>query len=131
MLVKKACRRDDVARVYLAIQAALAFGRESVDVGALLGALMPDGQRAADASGEAIGAEGLAYFFWLYEIELVSAGEADCHNYRFRRRADGAQVTAFLRTAPQPKSLQYQQRYERQRRSLETKRTEFLKVARF
>lgn len=130
MLVKKARRRDDVARVYQAIQAALAFKQETVDVGALLGVLMPEGRRTNDDACDAIGASGLAYFHWLYEVELTSPGEFDYHHYLFRRRNDGAQVLAYLRTAAFPKSLQFQQTYERQRRELEGKRAQLLAVYR-
>ncbi len=126
MLARKARRRDDVCRVYLAIQAAIAHGRATVDVGSLMGAMMPEGQSTMAADYEGIGAGGLAYFFWLFETELVSAGELDCHDYLFRRRHDGAQITTSLRTAPAPRSLQFQQEYERERRRLETKRAYLL-----
>lgn len=126
MLVKKAQRRDDVGRVYLAIQAAIALGRQTVDVGWLMGAMMAEGQSAMDAGGEPIGAGGLAYFHWLFEVELLSTGEADCHDYRFLRRHDGAQMVARLKTAHAPRSLQFQQEYERERRRLEEKRADFL-----
>ena len=46
MLVKKARKRDDVGRVYLAVQAAIAYGQETVDVGWLTGAMMAEGQDA-------------------------------------------------------------------------------------
>ena len=126
LLVKKAFRRDDVSRVYLAIQAAIAYQQATVDVGWLTGAILPEGRLTADATGDLIGADGLAYFHWIYEVELSSAGEADYHHYRFRRRHDSAQVLAHLRTATAPKSLQFQQEYERQRRKLEKKRSELL-----
>ena len=131
LLVKKAHRRDDVNRVYLAIQAALASGRKIVDVGAMLGALMPEGRRTLDDTSEPIGADGLAYFCWLFEVELREVGEADQHVYRFRRRHDGATVDANLRTAPAPKGLQFQQVYERHRRTLEATRAELLRKTRW
>ncbi len=126
MLVKKAQKRDDVGRVYLAIQAAIAYGQETVDVGWLAGAMMAEGQSSTGGPGDPIGAGGLAFFWWLYEVELSSVGEADRHQYRFRRRHDGAQVVASLRTADAPRSLQFQQEYERQRRYLEKKRAALL-----
>src|SRR5579875_2769002 len=103
MLVKKAHKRDDVGRVYLAIQAAMAYGQETVDVGWLTGAMMVEGQNDMGAAGSPIGADGLAYFDWLYEVELIAVGETDRHQYRFRRRHDGTQVLALLRTADAPK----------------------------
>ena len=126
MLVNKAERRADVGRVYLAIQAAIAYGRESVDVGWLMGAMMAEGRATTDVSCDQIGTDGLAYFYWLYEIELTSAGDADYHHYRFRRRHDGAHVSAYLRTAHAPRSLQFQQGYDRQLRKLEKKRAGLL-----
>ena len=126
MLVKKAHKRDDIGRVYLAIQAALAYERETVDVGWLMGAMMAEGRSTMDTSCDDIGAGGLAYFYWLYEVELAAAGDADHHDYRFRRRRDGAQVFAHLRTATAPRSLQFQQTYERERRRLEKKRAALL-----
>ena len=126
MLVTKAHRRDDVARAYLAIQAALAYRQETVDVDWLTGAMMPAGRRSPDPASDPLGAGGLAYFHWLFEVELLTPGEADCHQYRFCRRNDHAQITVHLRTAPFPRSLQFQQEYERQRRKLETRRALFL-----
>lgn len=125
MLVKKSQKRDDVSRVYLAIQAAIAYGQETVDVDWLSGAMMAEGQPIAAAVGNGIGADGLAYFYWLYAVELVTAGDSDCHHYRFHRRYDGTQIIALLRTAPAPRSLQFQQQYERERRRLESKRERF------
>lgn len=125
-LVTKGQRRDDVARAYLAIQAALAYRQETVDVGWLMGALMAEGRRIPDATSDPLGPEGLAYFHWLYEVELLTPGDEDSHHYRLRRRSDGAQTVALLRTAPAPLSLQFQQRYDRQRRALEKKRAQLL-----
>ncbi|MBE7210172.1 MAG: hypothetical protein INR65_04070, partial [Gluconacetobacter diazotrophicus] len=88
MLVKGA-RDHPVGRVYLAIQAALAYGQEAVDVGWLMGEMLAQGQRNTDAACDRIGAGGLAYFHWLFEVELAEAGAHETHVYRFRRRADG------------------------------------------
>ena len=126
LLVTKGRRRDDVARAYLAIQAALAYGQPTLDAAWLMGAMLAEGRRSPAPVAEPLGPEGLAYFYWLYEAELLSEGEADTHAYRFRRRSDDAQITVQLRTAPEPRSLQYQQRYERQRRALEEKRARLL-----
>ena len=122
MLVKKSRKRDDVSRVYLAIQAAMAYEQKTVDVGWLAGVMRAEGQPTSPAAGDGIGADGLAYFYWLYEVELVAAGDLDGHHYRFRRRSNEAQIIALLRTAPAPRSLQFQQQYERERRRLESKR---------
>ncbi len=125
MLVKGS-RDHPVGRVYLAIQAALAYGRETVDVGWLMGEMMAQGRKTKDSSCDGIGAGGLAYFRWLYETELVEPGTADTHGYRFRRRSDGKEIVALLRTAADPRSLYFQQAYERERRKLEKKRGWFL-----
>lgn len=128
MLVKKAFRRDDVARVYLAIQSALAHGQPTVNVGQLTASLLPEGRTTLEPVCDRLGADGLAYFHWLFEVGLVTPGDADHHHYRFHRRHDGAATLAWLRTAPFPKSLQFQQEYERQRRKLEARRAELLAV---
>ncbi len=125
MLVK-GCRDHPVGRVYLAIQAALAYDRERVDAEWLMGEMMARGQQAQGGAGECLGAEGLAYFHWLYAVELVEVGEGDCHGYQFRRRHDGKQVVALLRTAANPRSLHFQQAYDRERRLLEKQREKFL-----
>ena len=125
MLVKGS-RDHPVGRVYLAIQAALAYGCETVDVGWLMGAMMAQGRKTTDASCDGIGAGGLAYFHWLYEVELTEPGAVDVHGYRFRRRGDGKEIVALLKTAAEPRSLYYQQAYERERRKLEKKRAGFL-----
>ena len=126
LLVTKGRRRDDVAHAYLAIQAALAYRQPTLDVAWLMGAMLAEGRRSPAPVAEPLGPEGLAYFHWLYETELLAASDADTHAYRFRRRADNVQITVQLRTASQPQSLQFQQRYDRQRRSLEQKRTRLL-----
>ena len=126
LLVTKGHRRDDVARAYLAIQAALAYHQPTLDPAWLMGAMLAEGRRSLAPSAEPLGPEGLAYFHWLYETELLTPGDADIHAYRFRRRSDDAHLTVQLRTAPNPHSLQYRQRYERQRRALEEKRARLL-----
>ena len=88
--------------------------------------MMAAGQGTVNDSGGAIGAGGLAYFCWLYQVELVALGDEDRHQYRFRRRHDGAEILAWLRTANAPMSLQFQQEYERERRSLEKMRAMFV-----
>ncbi len=125
MLVKGS-RDHPVGRVYLAIQAAIAYGAERVDVGWLMGAMMARGRKTMGPDCDDIGASGLAYFHWLYEVELVEAGSADCHEYRFRRHSDAKTVVASLRTGADPRSLYFQQAYERERRQLEKKRENFL-----
>ena len=121
-MLAKGQRDHPVSRVYLAIQAALAYGAESVDVGRLMGEMMAKGRETMDPSCERIGSGGLAYFSWLFEVELVSAGEADSHIYRFCRRHDGKPVLASLKTDVEPRSLHFQQDYDREKRRLETKR---------
>ncbi len=125
MLVK-GCRDHPVGRVYLAIQAAIAYGAERVDVGWLMGEMMAQGRKTMGPDCDSIGAGGLAYFHWLYEVELVEAGDTDYHEYRFRRRSDGKTVVARLKTGADPRSLHFQQAYDRERRKLEGKRAKFL-----
>ena len=129
MLVK-GCRDRPVGRVYLAIQAALAFDRGRVDVSRLMGEMMARGQRSMTSTGEAIGAAGLAYFHWLYEVELAEAGDAEVHSYRFRRRHDGKEIIALLATAANPLGLYFQQSYAREKRALDKRRQRFLAAAR-
>ena len=125
MLIKGS-RDRAVGRVYLAIQAALAYGAGRVNVGWLMGEMMAQGRRTMTAECEKIGAGGLAYFQWLYEVELVEAGLAEVHEYRFRRRCDRKEVLASLKTASDPRSLHFEQRYERERHKLEKKRERFI-----
>ncbi len=125
MLVK-GCRDHPVGRVYLAIQAALAYGAGRVDVDWLMGEMMAQGRKTTGPSCDNVGAGGLAYFHWLYEVKLIEAGSTDCHEYRFRRRSDAKEVLASLKTGADPRSLHFQQGYERERRKLEKKREKFL-----
>ncbi len=125
MLVKGS-RDHPVGRVYLAIQAALAYGCDQVNVGWLMGEMMAQGRKTMGSSCDRIGASGLAYFHWLYEVELTTAGPADVHDYRFRRRSDGKEILASLRTANDPRSLYFQQDYGRTKRKLEQKRAVLL-----
>ncbi len=121
-MLAKGERDHPVGRVYLAIQAALAFGVERIDVGRVMGEMMAKGRASMNPSSERLGGGGLAYFSWLFEVELAAVGDADGHTYRFRRRRDGKEVLATLRTADEPRSLHFQQDYERERRRLEKKR---------
>lgn len=125
-LLVKGSRDHPVGRVYLAIQAALAYGRATLDVGWLMGEMMAQGRKTTDSTDENIGPGGLAYFHWLYEVELAEAGATDQHGWLFRRRSDGKQVLATLRTGADPRSLHFQQAYARERRKLEEKRAKFL-----
>ncbi len=121
-MLAKGERDHPVGRVYLAVQAALAFGAATVDVGRMMGEMMARGRTAMDASCERLGGGGLAYFSWLFEVEFVATEDADRHVYRFCRRHDGKEVLATLRTADEPRSLHFRQDYERARRRLEKKR---------
>lgn len=97
MLVKRH-KRHDVGHVYLAIQAAIGLGMPYVNVGAMIGFMMPEERGMMGSYCPNIGSEGLAFFSWLYEFELVEKGGTDYHHYVFRRRYDGRSVTAYLKT---------------------------------
>jgi hypothetical protein len=115
-------RRPDVAGVYLAVQAGLAFGLERTDVGRLMGQLMPPGRDHMNAYCPPIGASGLAFFHFLFHTELTEAGATDYHHYRFTRRWDGKTTIAYLKTDSRPTSPHFQTEYQEQLRKLDKAR---------
>jgi hypothetical protein len=72
-------RRRDVEEVYIPIQAAMAFGHTQVDVGAVAGKIMQEGRLTMDRYCINIGADGLAFFHFLFVTELIEAGPTDYH----------------------------------------------------
>lgn len=111
MLAKK-FRRLDVEEVYLAIQAAIAFDRKEVNVGRVIGEILPAGRMTASTYCENIGASGLAFFFFLFRVELADEGPTNYHSYRFVRRYDRATVTASLKTACDPSGEDFRREYD-------------------
>jgi len=104
-------RRRDVEEVYIPIQAAMAFGHTQVDVGAVAGKIMQEGRLTMDRYCINIGADGLAFFHFLFVTELIEAGPTDYHTYRFCRRYDGASVDAYMKTATDPDGAAFRAEY--------------------
>ena len=129
MLVKGS-RDHPVGRVYLAIQAALAYGTaKSVDVGWLMGEMMAQGRKTMGPSCENIGASGLAYFLLALRGRAGRSGRCPriTTNTGSAAAADGKEVWLALKTGSDPRSLHFKQSYEREKRKLETeKRRKFL-----
>lgn len=124
MTVKQ--KRRDVSEVYYAIQSALAFNAKRVDVGCLAGKIMPPGRLLTDCYCSPIGPEGLAHFSFLFDIELVKKGSSDYHDYRFKRKTDGASVIAYLKTSCNPDEVEFDKRYEAYLKKLTKLRTKLI-----
>lgn len=114
--------RTDVVEVFLAIQAAIAYKQKRVDVGWLAGQMMADGRQTMDRYCPNIGAEGLAHFFFLFHVQLVDEGRSDYHEYRFRRRHDGATIIAFLKTALDPAGATFRRDHDAHVKKLDRER---------
>ena len=127
MLAKK-FRRRDVEEVYLAIQSAIAFDRKEVDVGSIAGKIIPEGRMTASPYCENIGASGLAFFFFLFHVELVEAGPTDYHRYRFVRRYDGAKTVAYMKTALDPAGPEFKAEYDRWFKKLDRARDRIIET---
>ncbi len=125
MLAKKH-RRTDVEHVFIAIQAAIAFSQKAVDVGAVAGLIMPEGRNTMDVYCPNIGPEGIAHFYFLFDIKLVQAGSSDYHDYRFTRRHDGAVIDAHLKTACEPCGPKFQRAYSAYVQKLDAERDQLV-----
>ena len=125
-------KRDDVEQVYIAIQASLAYQVKAVDVGPLLAKIRPPRYRGLDDGYDpAIGMSGLAYFNWIYDLELIDQGNTDYHTYLFRRKHDKRKVEVTLKTTLEPKSVRAKEDYEEQLRKLEKWREKLLVTKRY
>ena len=122
MLVRR-YKRPDLNRVYLAIQSALAYQQTKLDVGWLMGQMVAEGRGTIlDRYCDPIGPEGLAFFHFLFQTELVEEGLTDYHTYRFTRRYDGATVLAYMKTASDPSGVRFKRDYHRQLSKLDRSR---------
>lgn len=124
-LTKKA-KRDDVDGIFCAIQAAMAYNCEYVDVGYLVGQIMPPGRTTTDAYCSNIGPEGLAFFHFLYDIKLKKAGCSDYHEYEFTRKHLPKTLVAYIKTSCDPGSEAFKTAYEKQVEKLKTVRRKIL-----
>ena len=128
----KRYRRSDVEQVFVAIQAGLAFGARRVDVGPLLLELRPPGYPGLDAGySPSIGTSGLAFFQWIYEIELAEEGPGLCHTYEIRRRHDQKRILAVLKTDKAPSGDAAKAAYDEQLRRLVKSRESVLLTKRY
>lgn len=97
--------------VYLAIQAGLTFGQKTIDVGAIIGRMLPEGRMTADIYCPPIGANGLAFFYFLFTVERISEGRSDYHTYKFTRRYDNASIEVKLKTDSNPHGADFINEY--------------------
>lgn len=123
----KKFRRRDVEEVYLAVQSAIAFGCEKVNVGSIAGKILPEGRMTASPYCENIGASGLAFFF-LFHVDLVEEGMTDYHFYRFVRRYDGAKTTAYMKTAMDPSGPEFKAEYDQWLKKLDRARDRIIET---
>ena len=120
-------RRRDVEQVYIAVQCGLAFKVEVVDVGPLLCRIRPPGYRGLDDGYDpGIGSSGLAFFNWIFDIELVDQGSTDYHRYRFTRKHDKRSTLVELKVESNPLGELSQFHYRTQLKKLEKSRDNLL-----
>ena len=125
-------RRVDVERVYIAIQAGYAFETDCVDIGPLLLKLRPPGYPGLDAGyAPAIGTSGLAFFNWIFDIELVRESEGIRHTYQITRKHDRQSILAILKTDKDPEGESAKTAYEEQLRRLTKSRDSLLVTKRY
>ena len=128
----KRYRRSDVEQVYVAIQAGFAFGVGCVDVGPLLLKLRPPGYPGLDAGySPSIGTSGLAFFQWIYDIELAEEGSGICHSYQVTRRHDHKTILAVIKTDKDPSGDDAKAAYDEQLRRLTKSRDSVLVTKRY
>lgn len=115
----KRYRRGDIEQVYVAIQAGFAFGMKSVEVAPLLLKLRPPGYPGLDAGYDpAIGTSGLAFFHWIYNVELAEEGEGTRHTYQVTRKCDRHTIYAVIKTDRNPSNDTAKTAYDEQLRRL-------------
>jgi len=86
------------------IQAGFAFESECVDIGPLLLKLRPPGYPGLDAGyAPAIGTSGLAFFHWIYDVELAERGEDIRHTYQNHPQTRPAHNSGHPQDRPQPR----------------------------
>ena len=125
-ILTKKHKREDLDGIYCAIQAAMAYDCRYVDVGSLVGKIMPRGRKTSGCYCSNIGPVGLAFFHFLFEIQLEKAGSTDYHNYIFTRRFFPKTIEAYMKTSRDPKSDAFQKAYNDQVTKLETERQKIL-----
>lgn len=97
LFFKKAKKMPWVFDIYIAIQAALAFGiKEVIDFNNLADDIMPRTDRVPQ-SGYAIEEDGLAALGILFDYECVERGDTNYHEYRFTRKSDGKSVVGTVK----------------------------------
>ena len=89
-------RRRDLELLYLAIQTALAQGREEIDVGEYLFSVLPDGYTYTGPYCPAYSGRCLPFFAYLYDIDIPDGSDGYCEIY-FTRRYDQRRVAARLK----------------------------------
>jgi hypothetical protein len=128
----KRYRRTDVEQVYIAIQAGFAFGADCVDAGKLLLKLRPPGYQGLDAGyAPSIGISGLAFFHWIYDVELVEEGSGICHSYQITRHHDRQTILAIIKTDKDPAGESAKSAYDEQLRRLVKSRESVLLTKRY
>lgn len=85
---------------YIGVQSAiLAKCTDVVDFASWLSALAPGHPDLAENDSVPwLGASGLAYFQWLYDVDVADVGRTDYHTFKFTRKADGKSVLVVLKT---------------------------------
>jgi hypothetical protein len=125
-------RRPDVEQVYLAVQSGLAYKVKRVNVGPLLSEIRPVGYRGLDDGFDpGIGMSGLAFFNWIYKIELEDEGHTDYHTYTFTRKHDNKKILLTLKTTNDPRSEFADRDYRQQLKKLEKSRNTLMVTKRY
>lgn len=128
----KRYRRSDIEHVYIAVQAGFAFGVDCVNVGPLLAKIRPPGYPGLDAGyAPAIGTSGLAFFNWVYNIELAEEGSGICHTYQITRKHDRRTILGNIKTDTDPASDSAKSAYDEQLRRLTKSRESLLVTKRY
>ncbi len=126
-LLTKKYGRQDIEEIFLAIQSGMAFNAKRVDVGRVCGQMMAFKGRIMDTYCAPIGASGLAFFSFLFKVDLEREGGSDYHDYRFIRRHDGVMLIAKLKTATAPESPKFAACYNEMFQKLVRQREYFIK----
>ncbi len=89
-------RRQDLQHLYLAVQSALYFDRQAIDVGDYLCCVLPEGYSYAGAYSQPYSGRCLPFFSYLFHIDVPEGADNYTRVY-FTRRYDQAKLEVQLK----------------------------------
>lgn len=97
LFFKEAKKMPWVIDIYIAIQAAIALGKQkTIDFNLLANEIMPRSDRLTDTFIP-LGEKGIKALKIIYDCECIEQGSTDYHEYKFTRKSDGKSVIGTIK----------------------------------